>query len=116
MSALDIDVSEVIGPILQGLDNDLLEYVISVVDGMTVNERKNHLVLSEVITPFLVDSGFVSTENESEELCKKLSILFGGSGYAKSTMCNPEDEEAPSLLSAPVRMIGNFQQYNNFIA
>ena len=102
-SAIEMSVDAIIRSNLANLECDILEYVISVVEGMTENERKNHMILIEVIAPFLVDSGF-SDETGSEDICKKLAVVFGGSGYCKSTLSLPE-EEAPTLLSAPIRMI-----------
>ena len=43
--------------VLTGFDGDLLEYVISVVEGMTLAEKKSTNALSEAISPFLVDTG-----------------------------------------------------------
>ena len=75
--------------------------MVSVVDGMTDSERKNYLILKEVIVPFLVDSGFAE-EAASEDICKKIAIKFGGSGYAKSTLSMPGVYRNPLLTFVPV--------------
>ena len=99
-----INVQNVLSNFIKGLDDDLLEYLVSAVEDMSIDERRNHQSIQEVISPFLVDSGTVD-ETGAEDLCKKISIAFGGSGYKNSVLKNESD--APLLLSAPVRMIDN---------
>mmetsp|Transcript_9168 Transcript_9168/g.9238 ORF Transcript_9168/g.9238 Transcript_9168/m.9238 type:complete len:786 (+) Transcript_9168:135-2492(+) len=98
-----VSVSQVLSSYLQDLDPDLLDYVTSVVDDMSIDERKNHNTLQEIIAPFLIDSGIVD-EIGAEDLCKKIAVSFGGSGY-KNALVITEEPETPILLSAPIRMI-----------
>jgi hypothetical protein len=104
-----INVDSVVEPILSGLDADLLAYVVSVLDTMTEHERKNYLLLMETISPFLVDSGFSSDDTEAAEICKKIAIAFGGSGYGKSAAA-VEEEDGPALLAAPVCIKGMYMK------
>ena len=74
---------------------------------MTEKERQNHLELSGAISPFLVDCGFCSDEEAADELCKKIAVAFGGSGYTKKGASTIDMDEVPVLLNSPVRMIDN---------
>ena len=101
------DVAEVLERNLSSsLDTDIREYLISVIDSMTITERRSASELQEVIAPFLIDSADMS-EEDAEILCRKLSVEFGGSGRASNAKLRgeEEDDETPTLLSAPVRMI-----------
>eukprot|EP01041_Mallomonas_annulata_P013718 gene13718-29174_t len=101
-----ISVSSVLSTYIVGLDNDLFEYVTSVVEDMSAEERKNHNSLNEIISPFLVDSGIID-ESGAEDLCRKIAVAFGGSGYKTVPSNNKtiENDDIPILLSAPVRMM-----------
>jgi hypothetical protein len=101
----EINVESIVVSHLSGLDADLLAYVTSVVDTMTGSERRNHILLTETISPFLVDSGFSADEAAAAEVCKKIAITFGGSGYLKAGTIVEEDD-TPALLAAPVRIKG----------
>ena len=102
-----LDVNDILVPILNGLDEDILNYVISAVDSMSEFEKKDINLLNEMISPFLIDSGY-SNQSESMEICKKIAMKFGWSGYtsklATSSSMALQDEDVP-LLSAPIRMI-----------
>ena len=101
------DVNVILVPILNGLDEDIINYVISAVESMSDVEKKDINLLNEMISPFLIDSGY-SNEAESMEICKKIAMKFGWSGYtsklATSSNMALQDENIP-LLSAPIRMI-----------
>ena len=96
-----ICVEEVLNKHLKTLDEDILSYLISVVDGMSADERKSSVSLNEAIGPFLVDCGFVESEEAAEIFCKTISISFGGSGFKSAVIV---EEENISLLSAPFKM------------
>jgi hypothetical protein len=85
-----------------GLDDDIINYLISVLSDMSLQERRTTESLCEVLAPFLLDSGSISSD-EIDGLCKELAISFGGSGY-KSMGKGNDDEAEPKLLSAPVKM------------
>jgi len=51
------DVRKIVSENLNGFQDDLLEYIITAVDDMTVEERRSVNVLKELIVPFLLDSG-----------------------------------------------------------
>ena len=99
------NIAEVLETNLSSLDSDIREYLITVLEDMTVTERRTVSVLHEVMTPFLISSTEMS-EEEAEILCRKLSVEFGGSGRTVNpAKGDQEDDETPMLLSAPVRMI-----------
>ena len=95
-----MSVNEILTSILVNFDEDLLSYLISVIDDMSIDERKNSSVLKEVVVPYLIDSSYAD-ENEADAICQKISVKFGGSGYKSSAITQ---EELPILLSAPVKM------------
>ena len=99
------NIAEVLETNLSSLDSDIREYLITVLEDMTVTERRTVSILHEVMTPFLISSTEMS-EEEAEILCRKLSVEFGGSGRTVNpAKGDQEDDETPMLLSAPVRMI-----------
>jgi hypothetical protein len=87
---------------LAGLDEDLITYITSILDDMTVDERKSSDALNESISPFLIDSEFVDSEEAALACCRKMSVSFGGSGYKSSKV--EEEDETPMLLAAPMKM------------
>lgn len=104
----EVDVTEALTSKLNGLDEDILNYLIAIVDGLSITERKTSHSLYENISPFLLDSGFASDDDAAMTMCKDLAIAFGGSGYS-SAVKGPEvdDDETPVLLSAPVKIRDN---------
>ena len=53
MSALVVDVKAILLKLLPNFDNDdVFDYLLNVVDGMSVEERRNCATLQEVISPF----------------------------------------------------------------
>jgi ATP-binding cassette subfamily F protein 3 len=96
------DVSAILHAQLSSLDEDILGYLVSVVEGMSLDERKSSQALSEAIGPFLLDCGSVDTEEAAEKLCKAISVSFGGSGFKSAVVV---EEEHISLLAAPIKMI-----------
>lgn len=95
-------VEEVLNANLKSLDEDVLSYLISVVDAMSLDERKSSQSLTEAIGPFLLDGGCVDSEDAAESLCKAIAVAFGGSGF-KTAVAVEDDQIA--LLSAPIKMI-----------
>ena len=98
------DVEEIVSRLFSGLDSDVVAYIISVLQDLDDSEKRQFLVVSDVVCPFLLDSSFVEDESAAEELCRKLVLEFGGSGY-KTAEALSEGDVAPALLSAPIRMI-----------
>lgn len=111
MSAMT-DASTVLESTLPGFDEDLLQYLISLLDDMTIEEKRSPGTLSESIGPFLLESNYTETDEGVEELCRSISVAFGGSGY-KSKAVKVEDE-TPALLAAPVKIKEN-TEYGDFI-
>jgi ATP-binding cassette subfamily F protein 3 len=87
-------------------DEDILSYMIAVIEGMDEDERKSSHTLNETISPFLLDVGYVDNDEDAEKICKKISVCFGGSGYKSSSKTNI-DEFVPVLMAAPIKMIDN---------
>ena len=83
-----------------GCEDEILEYLCSVLEEMEVEEKQNQETLEEVIAPFLVDSGS-HNEEEAADICKSLATSFGGSGFKVTKV---EDQDEPMLLSAPVKL------------
>jgi ATP-binding cassette subfamily F protein 3 len=96
------DVASILGQHLSALDDDVRDYLVSVVADMSADERKSGAALNEAIGPFLLDGGCVESEEAAEILCKTISISFGGSGFKSAIVV---EEEQVSLLSAPIKMI-----------
>jgi ATP-binding cassette subfamily F protein 3 len=99
------DVEKTLRTHLSTLDEDILGYLISVVGDMSLEEKRSSQSLQEVISPFLVDSGFVSSEEDANACCKTISVAFGGSGFKSTTAIS--DDYAPMLLAAPIKIIDN---------
>lgn len=100
-----MNVERVLNTLLPNFDEDVLSYLISVVSDMSDHERKSATILKETVAPFLIDSNFVSTQEEADELCQKMSLQFGGSGLSIFRNSHMEDDDQPSLLVAPIKMI-----------
>ena len=111
-----ITPSHVLSQKLAGFDEELLGYITNILDEWTLDERRNIGQLKETIAPFIVDTGFAD-EAGADSLCRDIAIAFGGSGYNKgnnnnssnnnsSSSGNPLDD-APILLSAPIKIIDN---------
>ena len=98
-----MSTSEVLSPFLVGLDTDLIEYIMSSVDNMTLEEKRSSSSLNDVISPFLIESELMTPE-AAEELCKSISVSFGGSGY-KTLGNQVKSEDTLTLLHTPMRII-----------
>jgi hypothetical protein len=98
-------VDAVVSQCLSGLEDDLRSYIQQVLEDMTPNERRVAAKIAEVVVPFLVDADFAD-EAAANSICQSMSVMFGGSGSlsTKSHAQPEEEEEAPRLLSAPVRI------------
>ena len=94
------DVEGVVRRALVGLDDDILSYLVSSIDGMSPAERRSFDSLVELVQPFLVDAGFCD-ESSAVQICRQLTVSFGGSGYKSQSI----EEELPQLLSNPVKII-----------
>jgi ABC-type multidrug transport system fused ATPase/permease subunit len=103
--------------VLPGFQEDLLEYIVSLIDEMTMEERKSMATLKESILPFVMESGYCSNEDEAVQKCQEISQAFGGSGFSKSSdkkfpnglnkfgNANDDEDDTPALLVAPIKMI-----------
>ena len=110
-----ISPSQVLSQKLAGFDEELLGYITNILDEWSLDERRNIGQLKETILPFIVDTGFAD-ETGAESLCRDISIAFGGSGYNKGNNNNTNNnsssggnplDDAPILLSAPIKIIDN---------
>jgi ABC-type multidrug transport system fused ATPase/permease subunit len=103
MSAITVD--GVLKKHMPDFDEEVLSYITSILEEMTLDERKSQQNLLEVIGPFIVDTGYADQAG-SEALCKTISVAFGGSGYkAKSSSNTAAADDVPMLLSAPIKII-----------
>jgi ATP-binding cassette, subfamily F, member 3 len=95
-------VEQIANQILPDFDEDLLGYIIAVLEEMTVDERQNSEVMTEAVAPFIIDSEYAS-EPEAEKLCKQIIVAFGGSGYKHGKAIHDDEEDSgPELLTAPI--------------
>ena len=107
------DVQSVLEAELRGLDCDILAYLVGCVESMSADDRRAAAPLSDIIVPFLVDSGYVAEEEKGAEICKNIATKFGGSGYTMKQSSgngngNSNDEpDAPQMLSRAIKMIDN---------
>lgn len=112
----NMDVDKVLKQYLVGLDNDILDYLVSSVDSLSIEDRKLSSCLSEIIVPFLMDSSYVGSEDIGNDICKQIAISFGGSGFKLGVKTSTNnsiginsnsklDDDLPVLLSAPVKII-----------
>eukprot|EP01036_Dinobryon_divergens_P029894 gene29894-39062_t len=98
------NVESILREQLSGFDDDLLNYVVSMVEEMSTDEKKSEWNLKESIGPFLSESGFFNEEEDMYACCKRIAVAFGGSGYKSSTLSTPQVASL-ALLSAPVKII-----------
>ena len=95
---------EVVEDVLPGFDQDLVGYIVAVLEEMTVEERQSCEVVAEAVVPFIVDSEYAS-ESRADQLCKQIVVAFGGSGYKSLKDKAVEDRgSTPDLLTAPVKI------------
>ena len=104
MATFENSVADVLTNHLSGLEEDVIDYLIAIVDDMSLDERRSCTTLQETIGPFLVDSGVVESEDGTEAFCQKLVIAFGGSGF-RSKVPDQQDNPSLTLLAAPVKII-----------
>jgi hypothetical protein len=108
MSALE-DVQTILTTNLPAFpDEDLFGYIVSVVEAMTLEERRSKDTLIEAIMPFLLDTGYIDDEEEGTKKCQAISVSFGGSGYksasSSAATAKAADEDVVQLLAAPVKI------------
>jgi ATP-binding cassette subfamily F protein 3 len=86
-------------------DEDLLEYIVNVVEELSAAEQRNAQSLVEAVGPFLVEYADDDTANA---LCTTLAEKLGGGDSAAAGTGGKAvaDEELFTLLSAPVRLVG----------
>jgi hypothetical protein len=120
--AWEMNVENAINQFLTGLDEDIASYLRSVIDDIPENNRKSAQILFDAISPFLLDSGYCTDDNEAMQKCRQLAVYFGGSGLSTSNIHQEEDadDDIPVLLSAPVKikaqsqLEGNANSYKDF--
>lgn len=108
MSGFNGDIASTLKSFLPAdFDEDVMSYITTIVEDMSPVERTSTTSLEETIGPFLLDSGFASSEEDVTEKCKALVIAFGGSGMVgkgSATHVGAQNDE-PQLLAAPIKMI-----------
>lgn len=98
-----MSVVQVANSVLPNFDEDLLGYIVAVLEEMSVDERQNSDVMTEAVAPFIVDSEYAS-EAEAQKLCKQMIVAFGGSGYKSGKVVQEVHDVVPELLTAPIRI------------
>ena len=98
----------ILGKLLPGFDEELMGYISSMVEEMSIEEKRSHVQLNDVVGPFIIDTGYAD-EQGAMKICRDISIAFGGSGYKSNsaTLADGDVDDAPILLSAPVKIINN---------
>jgi hypothetical protein len=105
MSAIKVDA--VLTKALPNFDEELLSYMSTILEDWSLEDRRSVGMLKETLAPFIVDTGYAD-ETGAEALCRDISMQFGGSGYVKgSSSSGAGAEDAPLLLSAPIKIIDN---------
>ena len=94
-------IEELVRETFSGLDEGILEYVVSMVEDMDDHSAAE---LIEVLVPFLMSSEFVDTAEAGEELCRQLSQKIKPPAAAESEPIVKEsaDMSGLRLLAAPV--------------
>jgi hypothetical protein len=100
-SPQQLSVEQVTSQVLPNFDEDLLGYIIAVLEEMTAEERQNSEVMTEAVAPFIIDSEYAS-ESEAQKLCKQIIVAFGGSGYKSGKVVTDAEDATPELLIAPI--------------
>lgn len=100
-----MSVENVLAAHLQGLEEDIVSYLQSVLEDMSPSERKSPQQLFDAISMFLMDSGFSGSEDDAMQKCRDMAISFGGSGSSAFVAeADNGNDDLPILLSAPVKM------------
>lgn len=108
-----MDVEAALKLHLATLEEDILSYLQSIVEDLSISERKAPQKLFEAISPFLVEGGYYNTDDECMQKCRELSVSFGGSGgNASNALAKERDDDLPILLAAPVKMKNNKELLN----
>uniref|UniRef100_A0A7S2R4V8 ABC transporter domain-containing protein n=1 Tax=Rhizochromulina marina TaxID=1034831 RepID=A0A7S2R4V8_9STRA len=84
--------------VLEGVDEDLIDYICSVVSSGDL----------EAVPPFLISAGAAETDAEAEALCARLQAALALGGAEDESLPPPvkDDGDVPVLLKAPVSMGG----------
>lgn len=82
--------------LLSGLDEDILSYVVSVLEDMPAKDLLNPTTVAEAVGPFLLDSGHCSTEADVDALCSKIC--------ATAPASTNKTEEEPTIFATAFKM------------
>ncbi len=101
MSAFTSLLTPIIG------DPDIVDYLMSSVESLTIEEKKNASAVMEIVGPFLVEGDYVKTEEEALRICQQIAQSYGGSGFKVGNKMEntASKDDAPLLLSAPIKII-----------
>lgn len=104
-----LSVEGVLQSALQGLDEEILSYLQTIVEDLALTDRRSTQALYEAISPFLLDAGYSTDEEQAKQKCREIAVAFGGSGFTMAIHGNQdsrgEGDDLPVLLAAPVKMI-----------
>lgn len=113
MGIEEMNVEDGLKTHLSNLEEDILSYLQSMLEDLSVSELKAPQRLFDTISPFLIDGGFYSTEEECMQKCRELSVAFGGSGgMTGNALAVEKEDDIPILLAAPVKIKNNSELLN----
>lgn len=112
---VSMSTQEIIEQILPNFNEDLLSYMISIFDEMSLVEKHNSSYIYEIISPFLLDTEYCTNDHDIEKICRQFVQAFGGSGYKSTSSThgpagqkdidhNKGNDDTPQLLSAPIKI------------
>ncbi len=87
------------------IDDELVDYLCSMVSDMSAADRADVDALEETIAPFLISAGHCEDDDAARAACARLATNFGAGGDAAAASA-AADDAAPRLLSAPVTFGG----------
>lgn len=93
-----MDIKSVLCASLDGLDEDMAQYIGNMLEDLSLAERQDAQCLFDTIGPFLMDADYAD-ESAAKQICRGMSVMLGG-GHDTA----PCVEETPALLAAPVRI------------
>lgn len=90
--------------ILEGFEDvDILEYLVGVIDDMSLEERNSFSSFEASVSPFLLSSGY--SVDDCDASAKSLSIFEAIKG--NNSISSAAVESIPEILNAPVVMVHN---------
>lgn len=88
-------------------DPDIVDYLVSSVESLAIEEKKNASAVRDIVGTFLVEGDYVKSEEEALFICQQIAQSYGGSGFKVGGKVETAilNDDAPLLLSAPIKII-----------